>query len=190
MLDAAGFVDAVVEVGDVQRLGYESESFDAVFSHAVIDYLVDPLIALQEFRRVLKPGGVIGLRSPNNDFSVIGPYDELLDESLTLFRRATESLGGSVCRGRLLGAMLKNAGFERIFARPSYERPRSAEEFGRFCRAVGAVLDGRVTEIAIREGWIDETRRADILSAWKRFSKDPSNCFALAWCEALAYKPA
>src|SRR5207248_4926979 len=102
-LSAAGHDSAHVEVADVQQLPFDDGTFDVLFSHAVIDYVVDPLVALREFRRVLRPGGIIGLRSVNNDLSVISPYDELLDEGLAIFRRAIASLGGDLRRGRLLG---------------------------------------------------------------------------------------
>jgi ubiquinone/menaquinone biosynthesis C-methylase UbiE len=189
-LSAAGHDNAHVEVADVQELPFEDGTFDAVFSHAVIDYLVDPLVALREFRRVLRPGGVIGVRSVNNDLSVIGPYDELLDEGLALFRRAVASLGGDMCRGRLVGRMLKDTGFERIFTSPSYERAQSREEWQSVMSTFAKALDGtRIAEIVVREGWADKNRLAEIVSAFERFGTDTSNCFALAWGEAAAFKP-
>ena len=55
-LSEAGYDNAHVEVADVQELPFEDDAFDALYSQAVIDYLVDPLVALREFRRVLRPG--------------------------------------------------------------------------------------------------------------------------------------
>lgn len=49
--------------GSVYELPFEAQQFDAVFSHAVLEHLSDPAAAIAEFRRVLKPGGVIGLRA-------------------------------------------------------------------------------------------------------------------------------
>jgi len=45
------------EVADVCALPFEDATFDAAFSHAVMQHLRDPLAALREIRRVLKPGG-------------------------------------------------------------------------------------------------------------------------------------
>lgn len=190
-LSASGLDNGQVEVADVLDLPFADASFDAVFSHATLDYLIEPAAAVGEFFRVLKPGGVIGLRSVNNDLSVVGPYDAAIDEGLTLFRRAVASLGGDMTRGRLLGGMLKGAGFERIFTSPSYERARSRDEWQSFCEAFAAALDHtRISEICIREGWVDEGRLAEIVSAFKRFGTDTANCFALAWGEAVGFKPA
>ena len=46
----------------VYQLPFKDQQVDAVFSHALLDHLSDPAAAIAEFRRVLKRGGVIGLR--------------------------------------------------------------------------------------------------------------------------------
>jgi ubiquinone/menaquinone biosynthesis C-methylase UbiE len=50
-------VDAVA--CDAERLPFEDGSFDLVFGHAVLHHLPNLNQAFSEFRRVLKPGGVI-----------------------------------------------------------------------------------------------------------------------------------
>jgi ubiquinone/menaquinone biosynthesis C-methylase UbiE len=188
-LELAGCVSTQVDVGDIRSLPFEDGSFDAVFSHAVLDYLPDPSRAIEEFGRVLKPGGVIGLRSVSGG-DLISPSNELIEESLLLFHRAAAAQGGDFTRGRLLGQLLKDGGFERIFARPSYERAESPEEWEGFCRVVGdAYTSGRVVELALSKGWLDESRLAEITEAWDRLVSDPSNCLGFSWIEAVAFKP-
>jgi ubiquinone/menaquinone biosynthesis C-methylase UbiE len=46
-----------VRLGDVYRLPFVEQSFDAVLFHQVLHYLDDPASALREALRVLKPGG-------------------------------------------------------------------------------------------------------------------------------------
>ena len=62
---------------DVTALPFADASFDAVFCHAVLQHLRDPLSALREFRRVLSPGGVIGVADADIDGSIIAPSDPL-----------------------------------------------------------------------------------------------------------------
>ena len=50
------------EVGDLFALGYPDASFDVVHLHQVLQHLVDPVAALVELRRVLRPGGVLAAR--------------------------------------------------------------------------------------------------------------------------------
>ncbi len=188
-LRAAGHDNARAEVASFLELPFGDCAFDVVFCHAVLDYLVDPVAAVREFLRVLKPGGVIGLRSVNNDLSVIGPSDALLEEAVVLFRRAVASMGGDMMRGRLLGSMLKEVGFERIFMIPIYERAQSREDWQGFCDAFAGSLDHTgISEICIREGWADQHKLDEIVAAFRRFGTDTSNCWALAWAEAVAYR--
>jgi phosphatidylethanolamine/phosphatidyl-N-methylethanolamine N-methyltransferase len=50
-----------LQVMDVTRLGFPDESFDAVTAQFIITLVPEPETALDEFMRVLKPGGEIVL---------------------------------------------------------------------------------------------------------------------------------
>jgi ubiquinone/menaquinone biosynthesis C-methylase UbiE len=50
-----------VRQGDAQRLPFDDAQFDAVFLITVLGEIPDQARALGEFRRVLKPGGTLGL---------------------------------------------------------------------------------------------------------------------------------
>ena len=47
---------------DATRLPFENGSFDAVWSVTVLEHVPDPQAALEEMRRVLKPGGLLFLK--------------------------------------------------------------------------------------------------------------------------------
>lgn len=63
MLDLAGElfeglgVKHALQVGDARQLPFPSNSFDVVISAHMLEHLDDPLTALREMLRVLKPGG-------------------------------------------------------------------------------------------------------------------------------------
>lgn len=48
-----------------ENLGYKTAVFDAVILSDVLEHLADPARTLTEIRRVLKPGGVLYLTTPN-----------------------------------------------------------------------------------------------------------------------------
>jgi SAM-dependent methyltransferase len=52
-------LDVATQATDAERLPFDDASFDLVFGHAVLHHLPDLRGALQEFRRVLRPGGTL-----------------------------------------------------------------------------------------------------------------------------------
>lgn len=57
--------------GDVQRLPFEDEFFDAVFSNDSFHEWAHPVDAFNEIRRVLKPGGIYHISDLRRDMSVL-----------------------------------------------------------------------------------------------------------------------
>ncbi|RLM56405.1 methyltransferase domain-containing protein [Halobellus sp. Atlit-31R] len=68
--------------GDAERLPFADDSFDVVWSSGSIEYWPNPVAALKEFRRVVKPGNrvlVVGPDYPNN------PLFQQLADAIMLF---------------------------------------------------------------------------------------------------------
>jgi 2-polyprenyl-3-methyl-5-hydroxy-6-metoxy-1,4-benzoquinol methylase len=64
---AARAVGLRVEHGGFPKTGMPDQSFDAVTMSHVIEHLHDPVGALREVRRLLKPGGTVWIATPNLD---------------------------------------------------------------------------------------------------------------------------
>ncbi len=92
------FVEGI-EVMDAQRLAFEASSFDVVVAQYVVTAVPDPEAALDEFARVLKPGGEIVLLSRIG--ADRGP------------RRALE---------RLFAPLAQRLGWRTVFSWQRYER--------------------------------------------------------------------
>jgi len=81
--------------GDAERLPFADDSFDAIWSSGSIEYWPEPVAALTEFRRVVKPGHrvlVVGPDYPNNRIfqhladAIMLFYDE--EEAQRMFEEA------------------------------------------------------------------------------------------------------
>ena len=62
---AQGIANVEFRQGSAYALPFDDNCFDAVFSHALLEHLKEPDRAVAEFRRVLKPGGMLGVCTPD-----------------------------------------------------------------------------------------------------------------------------
>ncbi len=86
-----------------------------------MEHLTFPGKALAEFHRVLKPGGAIGLCSPDWDGFVVAPPSPELDTALSAYRMLQTKNGGDVLAGRKLGSYLSAAHFHSVRMQARYE---------------------------------------------------------------------
>ncbi|MEO8414436.1 MAG: class I SAM-dependent methyltransferase [Ginsengibacter sp.] len=63
-----------VLIGDIHKTDFEEERFDVVLIAWMISYSSDPETVIKECRRILKPGGLLGIgidHNPNQDYNNI-----------------------------------------------------------------------------------------------------------------------
>lgn len=150
---------------DIYRLPFENASFDAAFSHAVLQHLSDPLAALAELRRVLKPGAVIGIRAGDMGGTLIDGEGPASDFAAHFASREKDE-GGDPYTGRKLPRLLRKAGFhvERVSA--------SYEVITELLRKIGPAL---AAQFAVPGSTCSLQDKPDEVPF-----------VALAWCEAVA----
>ena len=89
-----GVRNARFEVGDAYRLPFPDGSFDAAFANAVIFHLNEPVRALAEMRRVLRPRGIAAVNDPDFVTVLFTPATPLLEQWLALVIRVLQHNGG------------------------------------------------------------------------------------------------
>ena len=113
---ARGVMNARFEVADVYRLPFPDGSFDAAFAHVVLMHLREPVRALAEMRRVLRPGGFAGVRDSDWGARLHAPATPLLEKWYALTIRVRQCNGGDPFMGRHHRRLLLEAGFARAEA--------------------------------------------------------------------------
>ncbi len=110
----------------VYELPFADASFDLVFSHALFEHLSSPADALAEARRVLRPGGMIALCSPDwDDFQMLASNPEA-EAALTVYRELQERNGGDTRAGAKLAGWLQAAEFGLLHCGERFESYDSA----------------------------------------------------------------
>lgn len=128
--------------------------------------------ALREIRRVLKPGGLAALRSPDWGGFIIAPETPGLTAAIQHYRDLQTSNGGDVLVGRKLPGLLRAAGFNTNTFSASYECYEPPGLIGEY--------------LAQRLAAAGATREGEALRQW---SRHPDAVFAQAWCEILGQRP-
>lgn len=105
----------------VYEVPFSDQQFDAVFSHAVLEHLSDPAAAVAEFRRVLKPGGVIGLRAGDSGGHLIDADTDGPARAFDSYMARQKQDAKDPNLGRKLGRLMRNAGFSVEKMTASYE---------------------------------------------------------------------
>jgi ubiquinone/menaquinone biosynthesis C-methylase UbiE len=183
---AEGCDNARFEVADVCKLPYGDATFDAAFAHALLQHLPWPLDALTEIRRVLKPGGIIGVADADFDGALLAPESEALSLGNDIMRRMRRNPHA----GKNLRGLLHNAGFVRT------EASATAGARG---DAASAKWDGEwnaryfeaepmIAHVESR-GWATREQMTEIAAAWRAWADDPGAFSASFWCHAVAWTP-
>lgn len=177
------------DVEDLYALPYADNNFDAAYMQAVVGHLHNPMEALKEVWRVLKPGGVIGVRDSDFGGFLIAPTDPLIDNAFELYIRFRQDNGGDPYNGRRLREYVRRAGFVNTRASGAYECWGTEEETGYIVDVLLAELAGpRVTEHAVTHGWADREHFQQIAAALKRWGSHPDAFWGHSWCEAIGWK--
>ena len=115
----AGASNVTFQVADAYELPFEDDAFDVVHAHQVLQHLTDPIAALQEMRRVTRPGGLVAVRDADYSGMTWYPPSAGLDDWLALYHEVTQANGADANAGRRLLAWVREAGFDPAGIVPS-----------------------------------------------------------------------
>lgn len=170
---ALGFTNARFEACSVYDLPFEANTFDAVFSHALFEHLSDPVRGAKECSRVLKPGGLIGVATPDWRGFIVEPAGPEIDAAVEAYKKLQVDNGGDVNMGGKLAGVLTQAGFVDAKMKSRYENYEPLT-------AIGELLATN----------LEHDRQHAHAAALRKWQRHPLGMFSQAWVSCVARKAA
>ncbi|MDP6453432.1 MAG: hypothetical protein QF898_09010, partial [SAR202 cluster bacterium] len=143
-----------------------------------------------EMKRVLKPGGVMGVRDIDlGSFIFAGHSAHWLDEYFRIYTNLWSSYGGDGLMGRRLRGLLNEVGMTGVLASASTEYFGSSESVKWMTeRMARRIDDTEFVEWVIELGLSDLDSLKSIDAAWDDWSAHPDAFLATTWFEAIGWK--
>lgn len=179
------------EVGSAYDLPFDDGTFDVVYTHQVLQHLADPVSALVEFRRALRPGGLVAVRDSDYATMVHAPVEPAIERWLDLYHRVHAANGGDADAGRHLLSWVLAAGFVDPTVTSSTTTYADAE--GR--DLWGGMWAVRITDSdfachAVEGGFANREDLEEISAAFTRWAAQPNGFWAWLNGEVVAVAPA
>ena len=187
-----GLNNAEFSVADAAALPFEDGRFDIVHCSDTLAFIPDVGAALNEIKRVLKPGGVLGCREIIMDAFLIHPDPEPkpLTRGYAVFADVLEADGGHPQLGKELAVLLERAGFADIRVSAAFdtfsgpERLKLVYDLGQEWYFTEEVEVPATQYGAASAEMLDEIRQAR-----DRWYQSTGAMVAFAYGEALGVRP-
>jgi ubiquinone/menaquinone biosynthesis C-methylase UbiE len=184
-----GIANVRFEVGNVYDLAFPTESFDALFSHNVLEHVGEPIKALREMVRVLRPGGVIGIRDADMGGTLLYASNGLVSQYKSLHEAVWKKAGGDPWMARRLRGLLHEAGFVDVAASASFDVYGDVEGLRLLSQTVVSRFgEADFVRQIVEYGLVDAERVEEMKAAWRVWPEDPAAFGAVAHCEVVGRK--
>ena len=185
-----GLTNVTFSIGDVYALQFGDASFDVVHAHQVLQHLTKPVAALTEMYRVLRPGGILGVRDGDYATFAWAPADPRLDRWMQLYHQLTRRNGAEADAGRYLLGWVQMAGFADVTASSSTWTFADAESRAWW----GAMWADRVrlssfADQALAYELATRDELDSLADAWIQWAGKPDGFFAALSGEVVARRP-
>jgi ubiquinone/menaquinone biosynthesis C-methylase UbiE len=185
-------VNVVFLPASVYQLPFADGSFDAAFACAVLQHLAAPISALKEMRRILKPGGVIGIVDGSSTITFRYPTSSLLEAWDKLRGLQREYNTGRPSESLQLRVLLREAGFSRTQASGNLSTEAgppagSLEATRQHARNDLIRLHGVLGGLAVAQGWATRAELEQMAKALIAWGDAPDAFFARPTFTAIGW---
>lgn len=178
------------EVGNVlEGLRFADSSFDVIFTNQTIIHLPEPVKAMAEMHRLLKPGGMLAMReSDRQDWSPELPGLALYNECMQKMMNSTGAPGWYSTRG--MHGWARQAGFDRdkmiVTGSGSPACTREEREFTADIHM--SRLKGAVGEKIRELGLVDDRQVEEMIKDMEKWRDHVDGWYVVWQCEVIARK--
>jgi ubiquinone/menaquinone biosynthesis C-methylase UbiE len=176
------------EQGDIYRLGYTDESFDAVFGSAVLGSIADAGRVVKEMMRVLKPGGIIGLKEFDHGGDIIYPQTPVIEKSIELYHRLRAKNGHEPYAGRRLKEYLSEQGSRVDHVRAYFDQASDPGALRAYVERNNQLFVDILGPEYEALGWCTPAEIDESIKAWRLFAGNPASIYLACWFEAVGIK--
>lgn len=182
-------VAAEFAVATAYELPFADATFDVVYANAVLLYLREPIRALREMRRVLRPGGIAAVSDDDISTLVYSPDVAGMRIAPDLFARAVAHEGGDASYSRHLRSLMLEAGFARTqgfgLTPEVYGDADSTRWIADF--AIGMFTAPSMADVILAEGWATKQELDDLATALDEWAARPDAFMTWIYCAALGW---
>jgi len=183
-----GIANVRFVIGDVYALPFADAAFDAVFAHATLYHVREPLRVLGEFRRVLKPGGLVGIRDTDYSMWCMEPATPALDEARRLSLLVAEHDGASPTYARQQRRFLVEVGFARTEATASCVGSGTLERTRISARILLTRLrSSSFQQTVLQQEWADSEQLDSLCAEVQAWGERPDAFESLTWRAAIGW---
>jgi SAM-dependent methyltransferase len=147
------------------------ETFDSVFSQALLEHLKGPSTAIKKFHWVLKSGVILSVCSPDLGGFLPAPSSNQLNEAIEDYKNLHNKNGGDFFVGSKLSRFFEDTGFDQIEVDARYEVYKSLDFIGQY--------------LALQLEQAGEKTCAQTLKNWMN---EPNGLFGQAWVSCVGKK--
>jgi ubiquinone/menaquinone biosynthesis C-methylase UbiE len=185
-----GVTNVRFESGSIYELPYPDGSFDVATAVVVLFHLRDPLRALRELRRVLKPGGLVAAMDIDAGGNLVWPSLPAVERLLDFTYRVVEHNGGDPYLGRKHRSLLLEAGFERPEVHPGHNLYARQERTHQAAETYVLRLQGQAQEATILgQGWATREELDHMYLAMREWGERPDSFLYEQFFGALGWAP-
>ena len=184
--EAAAIANVEFVQGNALQLGYEDDTFDAVFSFAVLEHIPEPIEALNEWYRVLKPGGTIAVGSSAVSRHAQSRNSPLSAGKMDFYLKVWEMNGGHPEMALDQPQLVRDAGFADIEVGGFYDYANPVEQGKTWPERL---RDPELVKQAVNAGFATAEEIESVAQEVEAWGQDPDSWYLLAWFWALGKKP-